>query len=162
MYEFVDRPIIALDHGSRFLVWTLRNWVKALADGRCPAAAIGPAFAKWDMMAAFPSFHRMLSVLNAYGTQTLAVAPVECRRVSEHEAIFLSLIASLEQRRPEIVRDTVAMLVEEDHIGTVLAALSTLGGAMLEAGIFPRQPIAMSRDDDATDRTSDAPRRDHR
>ncbi len=153
MYEYIDRPITALDHGGRFLIWTLRNWVRALTEGRCPAAAIGPAFAKWDMMAAFPPFHRMLSVLNAYGTQTLAVAPVECRCVAEHEAIFLSLVTSLvtslEQRRPEMVRDTVAMLVEEDHIATILAAISTLGGAMMEAGIFPRHP----------DRISDEPRR---
>lgn len=144
MYEFVDRPIAALDHGSRFLIWTLRNWVKALVDGRCPAAAIGPAFVKWDMMAAFPPFHRLLSALNTHGSQTLAVAPVECRRVSEHEAIFLSLISGLEQRRPDVMHDTVAMLVEEQYISTVLSAISTLGGAMLEAGIFPRQPDSIS------------------
>ncbi|HEX7821972.1 MAG TPA: hypothetical protein VF463_15290 [Sphingobium sp.] len=141
MYAFIDRPVVALDHGGRFLVWTVRNWVAALAEGRCPAAAIGPAFAKWDMMAAFPPFHRMLSLLNAHGLQTLAVAPVECCRVAEHEAIFLSLIANLEQRRPEVVRDTVALLVEEEHVGTVIAAISTVGGAMMEVGIFPRHPI---------------------
>ncbi|MET0137043.1 MAG: hypothetical protein ABW192_01520, partial [Sphingobium sp.] len=85
MYEFVDRPITSLDHGGRFLVWTLRNWVRALSDGYCPAAAVGPAFAKWEMMAAFPPFHRMLSVLNIHGLETIAVAPIDCRSVSEHE-----------------------------------------------------------------------------
>lgn len=144
MYAFIDRPVITLDHGGRFLVWTLRNWVKALSDGYCPAAAVGPAFSKWGMMAAFPAFHRMLSVLNAHGKQTLAVAPVECRQVAEDEAIFLSLVASLEERRSERLRDTVAMLVEESHIGTLLSAISALGEAMRDAGIFPRQPDGIS------------------
>jgi hypothetical protein len=115
--------------------------VKALEEGRCPAAAIGPAFAKWDMMAAFPAFHRMLSIFNAHGIETLAVAPIDCRRVAEHEAIFLSLFSNLERLRPQVVRDTIALLVEEEHIGTVLGAVSTLGSAMRDAGIFPH-PIA--------------------
>ncbi|MCE7796920.1 hypothetical protein LWE61_10150 [Sphingobium sufflavum] len=150
MYDYVDRPVTALDHGGRFLVWTLRNWVRALADGYCPAAAVGPAFAKWDMMAAFPPFHRMLSILNAHGLDTIAVAPVECRHVAEHEAVLLSLIAGFDQRPPDRVRDTVALLVEEAHVGTMLADLSTLGGAMMDAGIFPRRPA----------RQPHAPRRD--
>jgi hypothetical protein len=103
------------------------------------------------MMMAFPPFHRMLTLLNAHGLQTIAVAPVECRCISEHEAIFLSLVNSLEQHRPKVLRDTVALLVEEEHIGTILAAVSTLGGAMMEAGIFPRTPDAISN----------AARRDH-
>lgn len=140
MYDFVDRPIASLDHGGRFLLWTLRNWVKALSDGRCSAAAIGPAFAKWNIMAAFPAFHRMLTILNAYGRETISVAPVECQCVSEHEAILLSLVHSLEERRPTALHDTVALLVEEPYIGSVLASISTLGGAMLEAGIFPQKP----------------------
>ncbi|HEX7874834.1 MAG TPA: hypothetical protein VF475_18120 [Sphingobium sp.] len=140
MYEFVDRPVASLDDGGRFLLWTLRNWVRALSDGRCAAAAVGPAFAKWKMMAAFPPFHRMLTILNVHGLDTISVAPLECRRVAEHEAVFLALISSLEDRRPSALRDTVAMLVEEEHIGSMLACVSSLGGAMMEIGIFPRKP----------------------
>ncbi|HEX7857213.1 MAG TPA: hypothetical protein VF503_26325 [Sphingobium sp.] len=143
MYDFVDRPVTSLDDGGRFLLWTLRNWVKALSEGHCAAAAVGPAFAKWHMMSAFPPFHRMLTILNVHGLGTISIAPLECRRVSEHEAIFLSLISSLEERRPSSLRDTVAMLVDEAHVGSVLASISSLGGAMLEAGIFPRKPEAV-------------------
>lgn len=144
MYDFVDRPVTALDPGGRFLIWTLRNWVKTLSEGRCPAAAVGPAFAKWHMMAAFPAFHRMLTLLNLHGLQMFGVAPVECRRVAEYEAVFLSLVNGLGQSRPVVLRDTLGLLVEEAHVGPALAALSVLGEAMKEAGIFPGKPAHIS------------------
>lgn len=143
MYAFVDRPVTALDHGGRFLLWTLRNWVLALTEGRCAAAAVGPAFAKWDMMPAFPAFHRMLTLLNTYGRETISVSPLACQCVSEDEALFLALINSLEERRPAMVRDTVALLVEEEHVGSMLASISCLGGAMMDVGIFPHKPEMM-------------------
>lgn len=142
MYAFIDRPVLALDPGGRFLVWTMRQWVKAMTEGCCPAAAVGPAFAKWHLMAGFAPFHRMLAVLNSHGTQVFAVAPVECCQVSEHEALFLSLVSGLEQRRPEVLQGTLALMVEEEHLPMLLDAVATLGGAMLEAGIFPREPVA--------------------
>lgn len=142
MYAFIDRPVLSLDPGGRFLIWTVRTWVRAMTDARCPAAAVGPAFAKWNLMAAFAPFHRMLTVLNAHGRQTFAVAPVECRSVAEHEALFLTLVSSLEQRRPAVVQGTVALMVEEEHVPALLEAVATLGGALLEAGFFPRAPAA--------------------
>jgi hypothetical protein len=142
MYAFIDRPVLSLDPGGRFLVWTVRNWVKAMAEGRCPAAAVGPAFAKWNLMTAFAPFHRMLAVLNAHGLQTFAVAPVECRCVAEHEALFLSLVSGLEQR-PAVLQGTLALMVEDEHVPALLDAVATLGGAMLEMGIFPREPVTM-------------------
>jgi hypothetical protein len=143
MYDFIDRPVTALDPGGRFLVWTLRNWVRASTEGRCPAAAVGPAFAKWHMMGAFPAFHRMLSLINAHGSQTFCVAPVDCRTVTEHEALFLALVNGLEKRKPALLRDTIAMMIEDEHVGGILAAVSMVGGAMKEVGIFPQPPHAV-------------------
>ena len=140
MYDFIDRPVASLDNGGRFLLWTVRNWVRALSNGYCTAAAVGPAFAKWRMMGAFPPFHRMLTLLNVHGLDTLAVAPVECRYVSEHEAVFLSLFSRLEDPRPTVLRDTLALLVEEEHLPSLLASVTALGTAMMQAGIFPRAP----------------------
>ena len=144
MYDFVDRPVTSLDPGGRFLIWTLRNWVKTLSEGRCPAAAVGPAFVKWHMMPALPAFHRMLTLLNVHGLQMFRVAPVECRSVAEYEAVFLSLVNGLGQGRLVILRDTLSLLVEEAHVSTALAALAALGGTMKEAGIFPGKPATMS------------------
>jgi hypothetical protein len=145
MYDFVDHPLTSLDHGGRFLLWTLRNWVRALSDGRCPAATVGPAFAKWNVVAGFPPFHRLLTILNTYGLETISVAPIECRFVAEHEAIMLALVSGMEERRPEAIRDTVALLVEEEHVGSILASISSLAGAMMDAGIFPRKPQVVQR-----------------
>lgn len=140
MYDFVDRPVIALDHGGRFLIWTLRNWVKALTEGQCPAAAVGPAFAKWNMIGGLPAFHQLLLQLNSHGLDAFSVAPVECRRVAEHEAIFLGLVNGLAHEEPAVPRDTLALLVEEDEVSAVYASLLQLGAAMRKAGIFPGKP----------------------
>ncbi|CAN5217250.1 hypothetical protein BH10PSE13_BH10PSE13_12490 [soil metagenome] len=142
MYAFIDRPVLSLDPGGRFLIWTVRNWVRAMTEGRCPAAAVGPAFAKWNMMGAFAPFHRMLALLNAHGRQTFAIAPVECSQVAEHEALFLTLVSNVDQRRPARLQGTVTLIVAEEHVPALLEAVATLGGAMLEAGIFPREPAA--------------------
>ena len=43
MYEFLDRPVTGLDHGGRFLVWSMRSWVKAMGERQCPGTALGSA-----------------------------------------------------------------------------------------------------------------------
>jgi hypothetical protein len=144
MYDFVDRPISSLDRGGRFLTWTLRNWVRALSEGRCPAAAVGPAFANWSMIGGLQPFHRMLMLFNAHGLQAFRVAPAECRCVAEDEAIFLSLVNGLEHMKPADSRDTLALLVEEVHIGAAFEALALLGGVMRQASLFPGKPKMMS------------------
>ena len=137
MYDFVDRPITSLDPGGRFLVWSMRSWVKSLDKNRCPAAAIGPAFAKWNMIKGLQPFHRAMLTFNARGLETFLFCALPCQHVSEHEAIILSLVCSLRDSRPQAVRDTLALLVEEDCIGDMLEALSTLGRCMDDAAIFP-------------------------
>lgn len=142
MYAFVDRPVLSLDHGGRFLIWTVRNWVTAMAEGRCAAAAVGPAFAKWNLMRAFAPFHRMLTLLNLHGLQTFSVAPLQCRHVAEHEALFLAILTGVERRQPAVLHGTATLMVEEEHVPALIEAVAELGGAMLTAGFFPREPVA--------------------
>lgn len=137
MYDFVDRPVTSLDPGARFLVWSMRSWVKALDDGRCPATVIGPAFAKWNMISGLQPFHRAMLIFNVRALETFRFCPLPCNHVSEHEAIILSLICSLRDSRPELVCNTLALLVDEDSIGDMLEALSALGNHMQAAAIFP-------------------------
>lgn len=137
MYDFVDRPVANLDHGSRFLVWSMRRWVSALGESKCPAAAVAPAFAQWKMIAGLQPFHWIMLMFNAKGLETFRFHALPCHRVSEHEAIILSLICSLRDSKPQAVRDTLAMLVEEESLGQVLESLNTLAGCMDEAAIFP-------------------------
>jgi hypothetical protein len=137
MYDFVDRPVTNLDQGGRFLVWSMRRWVNALRERQCPASAIGPAFAKWKMITGLQPFHRAMLTFNSRALETFRFCPLPCNHVSEHEAIILSLVCSLRDSRPQAVRDTLALLVEEDSIGDMLEALSALGGCMDRAAIFP-------------------------
>lgn len=124
MYDYVDRDIGALDTGSRFLIWAMRGWVQTLTDGHCPPAALGPAFARSGMLSALPHFHVAMIVLNREGKETLAFALLACARVSEDEAIILSLVRAIGADRMEQARATIALLVLEDSVGTLLRALS--------------------------------------
>lgn len=144
MYDFLDRPVTTLDHGGRFLVWSMRSWVKAMGERQCPASAIANAFARWNMIAGLQPFLHMMTLFNRNGLETFQFCALACNHVSEHEAIILSLVCALHDERPQVLRDTLALLVEEDAIGDLLAALSALGRMMDEATIFPSRPVSAS------------------
>lgn len=137
MYEFLDRPVTSLDPGGRFLVWSMRSWVKAMGERVCPATVVGGTFAKWRMIRGLQPFLKMMTIFNRTGLETFHFCALPCNHVSEHEAIILSLVCSLRDSRPDSVRDTLALLVEEDSIGELIDALTAMGGAMVDAAIFP-------------------------
>lgn len=144
MYDFLDRPVTSLDHGGRFLIWSMRSWVKAMGDRQCPATAIGNAFARWNMIRGLQPFLRMMALFNRTGLETFQFCALPCNHVSEHEAIILSLVCSLDGGRPDVLRDTLAMLVEEDSIGELLASMGSLGESMTAASIFPGRALPMT------------------
>jgi hypothetical protein len=141
MYDFLDRPVTSLNPGGRFLVWSMRSWVKAMSDRSCPASTLGNAFARWGMIAGLQPFLRMMAVLNRSGLETFQFCTLSCNHVSEHEAIILSLVCSLNEGRPEAVCDTLALLVEDDAIGECVASLTALGGCLEKASIFPERAL---------------------
>lgn len=141
MYDFVDRPVTDLDHGGRFLVWSMRSWVTALTDRKCPGHRVAAAFAKWTMLPGFRPFLRVMAILNGHGLRTFRYCALGCNHVAEDEAVLISLICSLQDQRPEMVHAIVGHLVEEEVAADFILALSGLGRAMDAAGIFPgRQP----------------------
>lgn len=95
MYEFVDRPVTSLDHGGRFLVWSMRSWVKAMGERSCPAGAIAPAFGQWRMLSGLQPFLRIMALFNRHGLENFQFCALPCNHVSEHEAIIVSLICNL-------------------------------------------------------------------
>ena len=144
MYEFLDRPVTSLDHGGRFLVWSMRSWVKAMGERQCPGSALGGAFARWNMIGGLQPFLRMMALFNRNGLENFQFCALACNHVSEHEAIILSLVCALRESRPQALRDTLTLLIEEDSIGDLIGALSTLGRMMDEAAIFPARPLTAS------------------
>jgi hypothetical protein len=137
MYEFVDRPVTSLDHGGRFLVWSMRSWVKAMGERTCPAGAIAPAFGQWRMLPGLQPFLRMMALFNRNGLENFQFCALPCNHISEHEAIIVAMLCGLRDSRPDAARDTLAFLVEEEAIGDTLAALADLGRAMDSAAIYP-------------------------
>src|SRR5215207_11224620 len=123
MYDFLDRPVTGLDHGGRFLVWSMRIWVKTMGEGQCPVSTIAPAFAKWRMIAGLTHFHKAMLMFDRDGLEKFGFCSLHCNHISEHEAIILSLVCSLRDARPQTVRDTLALLVEEERIADILGAL---------------------------------------
>jgi hypothetical protein len=144
MYDFLDRPVTGLDHGGRFLVWSMRSWVKAMGERQCPGTALGGAFARWNVIAGLQPFLRMMALFNRNGLDTFQFCALACNHVSEHEAIILSLVCSLRDSRPQVLRDTLALLVEEESIGDVIESLSAIGRIMDEGAIFPARPVSTS------------------
>jgi hypothetical protein len=144
MYEFLDHPVTGLDHGGRFLIWSMRNWVRAMGERTCPATAIGTAFARWNMIAGLQPFLRMMTLFNRSGLETFQFCALPCNHVSEHEAIILSVVCALHDRRPAEVQGTLALLVEEDAVGDLLDSLNALGDCMARAAIFPERRLGVT------------------
>jgi hypothetical protein len=141
MYQFVDRDLDNIDAGSRFLVWSMRAWVTSMARRTCPAHTLAPAFARWRMIGGLQPFHRTMLMFNRDALDTFGFAPLDCGHVSEHEALILSLVVTLNGGSPKTARDTLELMVQEDAVGDLLDALSTLGATMALAGIFPGDPV---------------------
>jgi hypothetical protein len=140
MYDYVDQRVTSLDHGGRFLIWSMRSWVHALAKSKCPPSAIGPAFAKWNIIGALPQFHMAMMILNRDGLEMLRFGPLHCHRVSEDEALLLNLLRTLRRDNPEVVRDTLALMINEDSVGSLFVALTALALRLADAGLIPEAP----------------------
>lgn len=137
MYDYIDRPVMSLDRGGRFLVWATRSWVRTLHQGRCPATIIGPAFAQSKMIRGLAPFHRTMLLLNAHANETLRVRNLNCCQVSEHEALIIGLVRGMRYLRPEMIHGTVSLIIDPDQIPVLLENLSALASAMEMAGILP-------------------------
>lgn len=144
MYDFIDRPVTDLDRGGRFLVWSTRSWVKAVGEKQCPASALAQAFDRWNMLHGLQPFMRMMAQFNRHGLENFQFCALQCNHVSEHEAIIISLVCSLRDDRPNILRKTLDLLVEEDAVGDLILTLSSLGESMDKAGIYPDRPMPAS------------------
>lgn len=145
MYEFLDRPVTSLDPGGRFLVWSMRSWIKAMSERRCPRLALRVAFSRWRMAPALPPFLEMMALFNRHGKQNFGFCPLMCNHISEHEAIIISLVCSLRDSGDARIRDTLSYLVEPDGRVELIRVLSALGQALERAEIFPsRSPLPPS------------------
>lgn len=144
MYDFIDRPIGHLDQGGRFLVWSMRFWVRAMHKGICPTTEIGSAFEQRDMGDALPHFNMAMIILNRHARENLGFGPVPCRRVHEAEALLLSILSATRHESATRTRQTLALMVEAEWVGPLLAALSALATRLGSVSLLPQAPDAHS------------------
>lgn len=140
MYDFVDRRVTSLDRGGRFLIWSMRSWLATYGEGRCPAAALGPAFVKWGMIEALPHFAMAMTVLARHAHHPISFAPLPCGRVREDEALMLGLFRAMRDDRPDRVTETLGLIVDEDSVAPLLTALTALAMRLADAGLIPETP----------------------
>ncbi|MEE4451691.1 hypothetical protein [Novosphingobium resinovorum] len=134
MYDFLDRPVTELDNDGRFLLWAMRGWAHSASKGNCPAQSLGRAFAGHNAAAVLPDFHMAMALLSRRANERLAVAPMGCHRISEHEALLLALWRDVGIGRRENVRATLAHVVPCDTVAAVAQAMSRASAAMTIAG----------------------------
>lgn len=83
----------------------------------------------------------MMALFNRHGLENFQFCALQCNHVSEHEAIIICLVCGLVDERPETMRKTLDLLVEEEAVGDLILALTHLGKAMDAAGIYPRRRL---------------------
>jgi hypothetical protein len=143
VYAFVDRPVTSLDRGCRFLVWSMRSWVLAVHGRTCPGPALAPAFAKWRMVSGLQPFLRLMLVLNRDALHELHFCSLKCNRISEDEAVVLSLFVTIASSHRLAARDTLALIVGEDALGDALCAIEQVSGALCAADMAPAAPQSL-------------------
>lgn len=139
MYDFVDRPVTSLNRGGRMLVWAMRHWVRAVQLGRCPCGDIRPAFDGKALGAAFPHFHVMMAVLNHHAVEKMRFGPVDCERVSEHEALVMAMVCAA--REPDLARAerAASLIVDRAQVTHLLVPMAALAHAHRGCQPAPRR-----------------------
>ncbi len=138
MYQFIDQPLTVLDSTSRFLLGAIRDAAAALAERRCLGAALGPGFGRLGLNEALPHFAIAMAVLAREANQTVVIAKANCCRVTEHEALLLTLLTAADARDEARVHATAKLLVDDEaSANTLHRALRTITAEVLIHGLMP-------------------------
>lgn len=134
MYQFVDRPVVALGRGGKFLLWAMRGWMQAMQAQRCPPGMLAPAFARHGALAALPHLHQLMTELNRAARQDVSLRTLRACTIGDDEAVLLQLWSDA-QRDPPRAQATLALLVDGDAAGSAFAALLAAATCLGEAGL---------------------------
>lgn len=134
MYDMIDRPVTSLGNSGRFLLWALRGWAHALEKGTCPPVALSRGFASVGALQPLPDFHVAMSLLNRQGRDRIALAPLCCTHIVEHEAILMAVFRELALGRIEQARHIVVLLADSDAVSPIVRALTTTTAKLLASG----------------------------
>lgn len=140
MYRFLDRQVTDLAPGNQILLWSMRSWVAAVANGRCTCAALGPAFARWRLADLLGDFNMAMFLLNVEGQGGLRFAPPQCGLVRDDEAMLLAMFHAGAVGDGTMLQRFAAQLVQPDAEGPFLTAVHAA------ADVLRRTPVARDHD----------------
>ena len=122
MYDLIDRPVMNLSAGGRFILWAARGWIRSAMSGHCPPGALAPAFARHGVLPALLHLHMLLVELSRSANRKLAFAPLPHRRIGDDEAVLLQLCRDA-QDAPARACATLRMILDEGAVGDAFTAL---------------------------------------
>jgi hypothetical protein len=133
MYRYLDRPLATLGTPERLLVWAMRHWVQSISAGRCPCAALGPAFRKFGVDEAVGDFNIFMLVLNGKAQATIRFAPVCFGHVNDDEAKLLALYDAGARNAGETVLRMAEQLVRPDAVRNLATAVERTAATVMDA-----------------------------
>jgi hypothetical protein len=137
LYDFLDQSVVKLCPGSRLLLWSLRSWADALARKTCPPAALAPAYAMHDMLAAVNDLHMAAALLNSNGRTKFMLAPLRACRVAEDEALLVALWRDVATGETARARALLEACVDRSSVAPLLTAVGEHAAKMTAAGFAP-------------------------
>ncbi|WP_454883780.1 hypothetical protein [Sphingomonas oryzagri] len=134
MYDLIDRPVMQLAPGGRFMIWAIRGWIQSATRGTCPPGALAPAFARHGVLPALPHLHMMLVAFNRRATRQIAFSPLACNHIGDDEAVLLQLCRDAIGDPPR-AHATLALLLEQESVGPAFSSLIATMGVLREGGL---------------------------
>ncbi|HWK42460.1 MAG TPA: hypothetical protein VNR60_11070 [Croceibacterium sp.] len=141
MYSFIDVSPDRVAGGSRFLFWAMRGWSSALARDICPAASLAQAFVRKGMAPVLADFHKLMFVLNHREYRLIPFTERGIARVTEFEAIMLSLWSDIAEGEHGRARATLGAFLDENWIEDVVTGMSDVVGHMADIGLTPSRSL---------------------
>jgi hypothetical protein len=133
MYDFVDRRLDQQIYSVRMTVWAMRQWIRAVLDGRCVCALIACAFRSARVPGAADPLLSAMRVLVSNLKAPLRLGAVDTSCITEHEAVLLGALVAAAEGREQDCRAVASQLVHADMVPAVTALLIRLARAFAEA-----------------------------
>lgn len=135
MYAYLDRSVETLDDRAGFLLAVMRMWVHRARAGRCPCAALTPAFKRNGGEPALRDFLIAMATLDRDGTGRLAFSPIDAERVSDDEARLLGMFDAALAGHFGTARRIAAGLVNDEALPRLATAVEWLA-THLSNGVY--------------------------
>lgn len=137
MYKFVDQPCDRLTAGSRFILEAMRGWVMSAQQNRCPVVTLAPSFSRMAADRVLGDFHALMLDLHRQGRISMAFGPIGHDRITEIEAVLLSLWSEIVADCPDRTRIILELLVTEQAIDRMMAHMVRIAAHMSTLGLAP-------------------------